>query len=95
MLPDYVLQVGTSPGRSNVFNASVGSTTGASGALPNGLYYWRVIAVNGAGPSPPSAEAQFAVGCVAPGPPQDLSACVERRARSENIVHKYITFRGF
>ena len=73
VLPDYVLQVGTSPGRSNVFNASVGSTTGASGALPNGLYYWRVIAVNGAGPSPPSAEAQFAVGCVAPAPPQDLT----------------------
>jgi hypothetical protein len=65
----YTLQAGTAPGLANLFNASVGPATSASGVLAAGTYYWRVIAVNGAGQSLPSSEAQFVVGCTAPQPP--------------------------
>jgi hypothetical protein len=77
----YILQAGTAPGASNLFNGVVGNITGASGTLPNGTYYWRVIAVGPSGAaSPPSAESQFTVGgdtgCVPPGPPQGFSVSV-------------------
>jgi hypothetical protein len=75
----YVLQVGSSPGGSNVFNASIGNVTSASGAVPFGTYFWRVIALNGAGQSPPSPEAQFVVGCATPPPPGNFSFSVSNR----------------
>lgn len=70
----YVLQVGSVPGAANLFNASVGNTTTASGMVGEGVYHWRVLAVNGAGSSDPSAEAQFVVGnpCIAPSAPRTL-----------------------
>jgi hypothetical protein len=65
----YVLQAGTGPGLSDLFNASVGGATSASGTLAPGTYFWRVFAVNAAGQSPASTEAQFTVGCGVPAPP--------------------------
>lgn len=76
----YVLQAGTSPGAANFFNASIGHATSASGAVPDGTYFWRVVALNSAGASAPSAEAQFVVGsCVAPLPPGDFRFTIEGR----------------
>ncbi len=77
----YILQAGTASGASNLFNGSLGNTTAASGALPPGTYFWRVIAVGPSGAlSAPSAESQFTVGgggaCVPPGPPQSFSSSV-------------------
>src|SRR5262245_9893595 len=77
----YIVQVGTASGASNLFNGSVGNITGAQGSLPNGTYFWRVIALGPTGaPSAPSAESQFTVGssgpCAPPGPPQSFTSSV-------------------
>jgi hypothetical protein len=79
----YVLQAGSAPGASNLFHASVGIATTASGALPPGIYYWRVLAVSSAGFSPPSAEAQFVVGgCEIPVAPLDFRFSINGRTVS-------------
>ena len=76
----YTLQVGSAPGASNVFSSAVGNVLSVSGAVPDGSYFWRVIATNAAGSSPPSAESQFTVGCVsAPGPPASFTYTVLAR----------------
>jgi hypothetical protein len=76
----YVLQAGSAPNASNLFNASVGNTTTASGVLPAGTYYWRVIGVNSGGLGAPSAEAQFVVGgCQPPGNPVGFAFVVDGR----------------
>jgi peptidyl-Asp metalloendopeptidase len=69
---EYFVQVGTSTGAANVYFASTGSATAAAGMLADGIYFWRVMAVNLAGASPPSEEAQFTVGvpCLAPSAPR-------------------------
>jgi hypothetical protein len=77
----YIVQVGTAAGASNLFNGSVGNITSAQGSLPNGTYFWRVIALGPTGaPSAPSAESQFTVGstgpCAPPGPPQSFTSSV-------------------
>jgi hypothetical protein len=70
----YFLQVGTKPGAADVFFASTGRTTSASGVLADGTYFWRVFALNLAGPGQPSVDAEFTVGtpCLAPSPPRDF-----------------------
>jgi hypothetical protein len=73
---NYLAQVGTSPGASNVFSGAVGLITSASGVLPNGTYYIRIYAQNAAGTSPASPEASVAVGPVPPGAPQNLTGSV-------------------
>lgn len=77
----YTLQVGTAASLSNVFLASVGNLTTVSGTAPPGTYYWRVVAVNSAGPSPVSAEANFTVGaaCTPPGAPQNFTFSLAAR----------------
>lgn len=77
----YIVQVGSSPGAADVFNAPIGSTTAIAGSLLPGLYSWRVIATNTAGSSPPSVEGQFSVACVPPGAPHSFTFSV-----SGNIV---------
>lgn len=78
----FIVQAGSSPGASNLFNGSVGSTTTVGGGpLPNGTYFWRVLAVGASGAaSAPSAESQFViggdVGCTPPGAPQGFTATV-------------------
>jgi hypothetical protein len=76
----YVLQAGTSPGASDLFNASVGPVTSVSGALWPGTYYWRVIAVNAAGAGAPSSDQQFVIGgCGPPSAPVDFRFAVGGR----------------
>jgi hypothetical protein len=73
----YVLQAGTARGAANLFNASVGPATSASGVLVPGTYYWRVYAVNEAGHSTPSPEQQFVVGgCARPAAPGGVAFSV-------------------
>ena len=53
----YIVQVGTAPGLSNLFNANIGDRTSASGAVPGGFQgYVRVFAVNACGRSAPTAD---------------------------------------
>lgn len=71
---NYIVQVGTGSGLSNLFNGSIGNVTTVSGGVGNGAYFWRVIAANSGGNSPPSLESQFTVGCTAaPGAPGGLT----------------------
>jgi hypothetical protein len=75
----YRIQVGSSPGASNLFDAIIGNTTRVSGSAGNGVYFWRVIAIGLSGASSaPSAESQFTIGggCVPPGPPQSFTSAV-------------------
>jgi predicted phage tail protein len=59
----YLLDVGTSPGRSNVVSArNVGDVLRVSGDLPRGRYYARVRAANASGVSPASNEVEFRIG---------------------------------
>ncbi|HJZ77552.1 MAG TPA: choice-of-anchor tandem repeat GloVer-containing protein [Vicinamibacterales bacterium] len=59
----YVLQVGSSPGSSNVVVSSVGLTTSLTAdGVPPGTYYARVVATNASGTSAPSNEVIVAVG---------------------------------
>ncbi|UKL01398.1 DNRLRE domain-containing protein [Brevibacillus brevis] len=58
----YTLQVGTSAGASNIYNASVGSATSKQGISTSwavGLYYWRVVANDGKGGVTTSTEGVF------------------------------------
>ncbi|MGK5512225.1 DNRLRE domain-containing protein [Brevibacillus formosus] len=60
----YTMQVGTSAGASNIYNASVGSATSKKGISTSwavGLYYWRVIANDGKGGVTTSAEGTFGI----------------------------------
>ena len=76
----FVVQVGSSPGASNLFNASVGAVPSASGVVPAGTYFWRVIGVNSGGVSAPSAEAQFVIGgCEPPGNPTGFTFLINGR----------------
>jgi hypothetical protein len=73
----YTLQIGRSPGAADMFNAPLGLVRSVAGMIPPGQYYWRVLASNTAGSSPPSSEAQFSVGaCSAPGAPHGLTFSV-------------------
>jgi hypothetical protein len=75
----YVLNVGSAPGLANVFAGSVGNITTLAGTVPLGTYFWRIYAVNSAGPSAASAEATFTVGpttCAAPSAPQAFAHSV-------------------
>ena len=53
---DYVIEAGSAPGASDLFNASVGSQTTFVTSAPPGRYYVRVRARNASGISPPSNE---------------------------------------
>lgn len=67
----YIVQAGTAPGASNLFNGAVGAGTSASGMVGPGTYYLRVLAMGPGGTSAPSAEASVTVGpaCTAPAAP--------------------------
>ena len=76
----YILQVGTSPGRSDYFHQSMGNATSASGLVGAGTYFWRVIALNATGASPSSVESQFVVAsCVLPPAPTGFTFSVVAR----------------
>lgn len=65
----YVIQAGSSPGLSNLVNFSTGNIARSfeANAVPTGVYYVRVRAVNAFGTSAPSNEVVVVVGtCAAP-----------------------------
>jgi len=70
----YQLIAGTAPGASNIGAIPVTGTTLVVPGVPNGLYYARVIATNGAGASAPTADIAITVGPAAPGVPRSLTA---------------------
>jgi hypothetical protein len=60
----YAVQAGSAPGLSNIAVINVGNVTTLSATAPPGTYYVRVIALNAAGGSQPSAEIALTVGAV-------------------------------
>jgi predicted phage tail protein len=80
----YILQVGRTTGASDVFAGAIGNRTSISGTVPNGTYFWRLLAVNAVGNGPPSVERQFSAGCtLPPGATRSLSAT--RNARTVTL----------
>ncbi len=75
-ISNYFLQAGTGPGLANIFSGAIGPGTAISAPVPNGTYYLRVAAQNGAGIGPPTADVVAAVGPAVPGAPTSLSASV-------------------
>lgn len=70
----YVLEAGTAPGRADLVVANVGAATSLVATAPPGSYITRVRAINSCGPSAPSNEVAFSLGCAgAPPPPSGLS----------------------
>ena len=58
---EYLLEAGTAPGTSNVFNGTVGATTSVSSPVSAGTYYVRVLGKNGCGVGSASSELSIAV----------------------------------
>jgi hypothetical protein len=99
----YIVQAGSSPGTSDVFNGVVGSVTSAAGTVPNGTYYIRVLALNDAGVGPPSAEVttQVTGGCSVPAAPTlagsvtgHLASVTWTRPSSSSPIEGYILQAG-
>jgi hypothetical protein len=67
----YVVELGTSPGATAASHSVSAAETAFVLSLPDGTYFGRVRAVNGAGSSAPSPEFTVSVGSAAliPGPP--------------------------
>jgi hypothetical protein len=65
----YTLFAGTAPGANDLGSAVFRGVTTFRATVPTGLYYLTVVARNGFGASPPSAEVAVQAGCVAAPPP--------------------------
>jgi hypothetical protein len=75
----YVIEAGRAPGLRDLANLQTASpATLLTAVVPNGVYYVRVRARNGAGLGPPSQEVQVVAGVALPGIPV-LSASVLSR----------------
>jgi hypothetical protein len=59
---EYVLEAGSAPGASNLYNASVGAATSLTTSAPSGVYFVRVRARGPLGVGAPSNEVTFAIG---------------------------------
>jgi hypothetical protein len=59
---DYIVEAGSLPGSSDVFNSGVGSVLSVGGTVPPGRYYVRVRARSGAAVSAPSSEVVVDIG---------------------------------
>lgn len=69
----YVVEAGTSPGASNLFNGNVGAGTRLSATVTPAVYHVRVRGVNASGPGPASNEIVLtATGCTLPATPAGL-----------------------
>jgi hypothetical protein len=66
----YILEAGSTPGGTNIFNADIGNTTSLQSPVPPGIYYVRVRARQGLAVGPPSEERTFTAGnlCTVPPP---------------------------
>jgi glucose/arabinose dehydrogenase len=62
----YVLQAGYTPGGTEIGSIPSASTGLFFASVPNGQYYVRVLSVNGAGASAPTADLPLNVGCAGP-----------------------------
>jgi hypothetical protein len=58
---DYVIDVGSAPGLSNILFAPVGAATSISAVAPQGIYYARIRARNQCGSGPASNEIVVAI----------------------------------
>jgi predicted phage tail protein len=72
----YFVDVGSSPGASNIGTFPTAAPSLSATGVPDGRYYLRVRAANEAGVSGPSAEAVLTVGCAPPLPPTLLAPVV-------------------
>jgi hypothetical protein len=75
----YVLEAGSGPGLSNLFDGAVGGGTSLTAPAPAGTYYLRVRAANALGVSGPSNEVVATLGAAGPGtcaPPSGLTTSV-------------------
>jgi hypothetical protein len=76
----YVVEAGSASGLANLASFDTGSalTSLSVTSVPNGQYFVRVKARNGAGLSPPSNEVVISVGgsCTVPPAPTNLRSCV-------------------
>ena len=76
----YIVEVGTSPGASNISSAATGSTaTSLSSTLPPGTYFARVRATNACSTGIASNEVSFTISapaCPVPSAPTGLTASV-------------------
>jgi hypothetical protein len=73
----YQIEVGSSPGRADILVVHIGSIGAVATAVPSGLYFVRVRAVNAIGASNPSNEIAVGVGCSGPAPaPASFGATV-------------------
>lgn len=74
----YVIQAGTASGLANLATVRVGNTTTFQAAVPPGVYYVRVVAVNDMGVSDPSNEVVLRP-VAATGRPSQLASAGEGR----------------
>ncbi len=72
----YVLEAGSSPGLSNLFNGNIGPSTSISGAVPSALYFLRVRGTNACGTGLASTELNVTVACPSLSPPSGFTAAV-------------------
>ena len=69
----YQLQAGSAPGLANIAVMPLTGTGVTVPNVPNGTYYVRVVATNGAGASAPTADRAITVGAGTPGAPRSLT----------------------
>ena len=75
----YILKVGSTPGAQDLATLNFGAgTTTVSGAVSNGTYFFRVVAVNPCGASQPSKEGSVSVGGPAEALPRAPAGLVQQ-----------------
>jgi hypothetical protein len=62
----YVIEAGSGPGRADLAAINVRAVTAYVAQAPAGSYVTRVRGINGCGPSAPSNEVAFSLGCSGP-----------------------------
>jgi hypothetical protein len=78
----YMLEAGTAPGTSNVFNGDVGDVNSLTApGVPAGTYYLRVRARNACGTSPLSSDVPLTIQGGAPAPPPSPSGTAVSNVR--------------
>lgn len=73
----YVLEVGSTPGATNLLTLPLGNVTSLNAVAATGTYYVRLRSVNAAGQSEPTRDVRLDMGCtVPPGVPVSLQAAI-------------------
>ena len=87
----YQLQAGSAPGLANYGAIPVAGTSLVVPGVPNGVYYVRVVALNAAGSSAPTADHIITVGPIAAG----CATGPERRRRPRRHGRDHLGAAGF